>query len=91
MIVFALLVAAGVFIIHYWNGGTLEQLLPLTSIIVLFWMADMLTHLHIMSLPTRRQIKAIKKSSEFLKSPEGKAFAEKLAKMNSESTKKKED
>lgn len=78
MVVFGLLVAIGVFIIHYWNGGSLYELANIASIVFLFWMTDVLVHLHIMSLPVRQQRKMKKALQSFMKTPEGKKMEKEL-------------
>jgi hypothetical protein len=53
MSVIVLMVSIAFLGIHYYNGGTFDEVVPFVSIIVLLWMLDVIVHLHIISRPLR--------------------------------------
>lgn len=64
MVIIALLISMVLCVIHYYNGGTFEDLVKVGSLVVLLWMLDILVHLHIIARPIKEMNKASWKKSE---------------------------
>jgi hypothetical protein len=66
MAVIIMLVAIVFTGIHFYNGGDFYQLVPLGTMLVLFWMLDITLHIHAVASPflaARKVINDTKKKS----------------------------
>lgn len=64
MAVIAMLIGIAFSAIHFYNGGEFSELVPLGTLLVLFWMMDITVHVHIMASPfvaARKLMKTQKK------------------------------
>lgn len=62
MSILLMLIGIPFLIIHYYNGGTFDELVPLASIVFLVWMLDVAVNLHTIARP----IRAISDAHKFL-------------------------
>lgn len=62
MSILLMLVGIPFLIIHYYNGGTFDELVPLASIVFLVWMLDIAVNLHTIARP----IRAIQEANKLL-------------------------
>lgn len=62
MSILLMLIGIPFLIIHYYNGGTFDELVPLASIVFLVWMLDVAVNLHAIARP----IRAISDAHKFL-------------------------
>lgn len=62
MSILLMLVGIPFLIIHYYNGGTFDELATLASIVFLVWMLDIAVNLHTIARPIRE----IQEANKFL-------------------------
>lgn len=64
MSIILMLVAIAFAGIHFFNGGTFDELVPLGTMLVLFWMLDVMMHIHIIATPFLTVRKAAKEATK---------------------------